>query len=129
MPGELDGWSQIVRHALQVFPAASVGPGDVVTIAVGGHGAVELRRVDARAGVWVSVAGVVGSWRHASPLELLMSNVTFAVGGFGLQDGALIVRQTLPARGLTAAVLAETVRAIALQAERARLHLAELSAG
>lgn len=127
----LTTWSDLEQRLAASGDAVTAEPGRVevrVTTAAGDVIPLELRAIDVGGATWITAAGIVGSLRHLSPLELLANNAHSTIGGFCTIDGQLAVRHKLPLVGLRVADLDDTLRELAELVAWSRRRVRELGA-
>jgi hypothetical protein len=111
-------WPDVVQHLVSTYGAAGARD-DVAEVVVPVRAAataaptLEVRRFELRGAPWIEIAGIVGSMRHVSQLELLGNNARSTIGVFSTRDGQLALRHSLPLSGLRVAELDETLRELA----------------
>jgi hypothetical protein len=116
-------WTEVLQHLRATYGGTTERGGGVEVVvparAASGGGdragsqALDVGLVDVAGAAWLKIAGVIGSLRNLSQLEMLANNARATIGVFCTRDGLLALRHTLPLAGLQAGDLDETLREVA----------------
>jgi hypothetical protein len=121
----IQSWSELREHLARRYPDARFDDDARVVLDValddppGGTRQLEIRCFDVSGSTWIEVRGTAGSSRYVPALVALAHNLGIVIGSFGVAEGTLHARHTIPLENLLVADLDEIVPTMARLCEAA----------